>query len=401
MGYYSGIPAVVPNTLSALETKALMYRARIEEITQKLTTGNLDIDTSDDRSPSPPPKYDSMGKRTNTRDQRKKEILLNERQNLIQRVQRMNPGFRPPADYRPMAIRKQKKIPIPIEKFPEYNFIGLIIGPRGLTQKKMEKESGAKIAIRGKGSMKDGKGRMSGKMNPGDDEPLHVLITAETNESLKKAEEMVRKLLVPVEEGKNEHKRQQLETLARINGTLRDNLWKSGDEFNRDDDSDVSCSVCGETSHPTRDCPSRGQPGFQSKVDRDVSSFLDEVGNSNSSHRRGYTTAELDTEDHREAYDELMCIIEGRTYHPPATQNNYSSGQGNNNYGNTSQNGSAYGPPQGNTAGYGNPQGGNPSPYGPPQGNPSPYGPPQGNNPYGPPQGAPNFNWGATAGYGH
>ena len=115
--YYSGIPAVVPNTLSALETKALMYRARIEEITQKLTTGNLDIDTSDDRSPSPPPKYDSMGKRTNTRDQRKKEILLNERQNLIQRVQRMNPGFRPPADYRPMAIRKQKKIPIPIEKF--------------------------------------------------------------------------------------------------------------------------------------------------------------------------------------------------------------------------------------------------------------------------------------------
>ena len=94
----------------------------------------------------------------------------------------------------------------------------MIIGPRGLTQKKMEKESGAKIAIRGKGSMKDGKGRMTGKVNPGDDEPLHVLITADTNESLKKAEEMVRKLLIPIEEGKNEHKRQQLETLARING---------------------------------------------------------------------------------------------------------------------------------------------------------------------------------------
>eukprot|EP00012_Vannella_robusta_P006488 CAMPEP_0206194408 /NCGR_PEP_ID=MMETSP0166-20121206/7175_1 /ASSEMBLY_ACC=CAM_ASM_000260 /TAXON_ID=95228 /ORGANISM="Vannella robusta, Strain DIVA3 518/3/11/1/6" /LENGTH=373 /DNA_ID=CAMNT_0053611367 /DNA_START=12 /DNA_END=1133 /DNA_ORIENTATION=+ len=349
--YYSGIPAVVPNTLSALETKALMYRARIEEITQKLTTGNLDIDTSDDRSPSPPPKYDSMGKRTNTRDQRKKEILLNERQNLIQRVQRMNPGFRPPADYRPMAIRKQKKIPIPIEKFPEYNFIGLIIGPRGLTQKKMEKESGAKIAIRGKGSMKDGKGRMSGKMNPGDDEPLHVLITAETNESLKKAEEMVRKLLVPVEEGKNEHKRQQLETLARINGTLRDNLWKQGDDDSRNDSPSISCSLCGENSHPTRDCPLKGITGATSKLDQDVTSFLDEVGDSK--HRRGFTEEELDTREHQEALEELLCIISGKPYQAPA-------------YGNQ------WGQPPG---AYGAPPGG-PSPYGPPAGNPSPYGPP-------------------------
>uniref|UniRef100_A0A7S4M4P2 Branchpoint-bridging protein n=1 Tax=Vannella robusta TaxID=1487602 RepID=A0A7S4M4P2_9EUKA len=350
--YYSGIPAVVPNTLSALETKALMYRARIEEITQKLTTGNLDIDTSDDRSPSPPPKYDSMGKRTNTRDQRKKEILLNERQNLIQRVQRMNPGFRPPADYRPMAIRKQKKIPIPIEKFPEYNFIGLIIGPRGLTQKKMEKESGAKIAIRGKGSMKDGKGRMSGKMNPGDDEPLHVLITAETNESLKKAEEMVRKLLVPVEEGKNEHKRQQLETLARINGTLRDNLWKQGDDDSRNDSPSISCSLCGENSHPTRDCPLKGITGATSKLDQDVTSFLDEVGDSK--HRRGFTEEELDTREHQEALEELLCIISGKPYQAPA-------------YGNQ------WGQPPG---AYGAPPPGGPSPYGPPAGNPSPYGPP-------------------------
>jgi len=364
--YYSGIPGIVPNSLSPLEMKALMYRARIEEITQKLTTGNLDIDTSDDRSPSPPPKYDTMGKRTNTREQRKKEILLNERQNLIQRAQRMNPGFRPPADYRPMAIRKTKKIPIPIEKFPEYNFIGLIIGPRGLTQKKMEKESGAKIAIRGKGSMKDGKGRMSGKMNPGDDEPLHVLITADTNDSLKKAEEMVRRLLVPVEEGKNEHKRQQLETLARINGwflghprfdrfdhftnnnigTLRDNMWKPGDDDFHNDSPSISCSLCGENSHPTRDCPLKGITGASSKLDQQVTSFLDEIGDSK--HRRGFTEEELDTREHQEALEELLCIISGKPYAPPG-------------YGNQS-----WGPP---------PPGG-PSPYGPPPGNPSPYGPP-------------------------
>ena len=107
--HYSGIPPLVPNTLSTLEMKALLYRARIDEITQKITTGNLDLDFSDDRSPSPPPKYDSNGKRTNTREQRKREALLNERQSLIQRAQRMNPGFRPPPDYRPMSMRKHKK----------------------------------------------------------------------------------------------------------------------------------------------------------------------------------------------------------------------------------------------------------------------------------------------------
>ena len=39
------------------------------------------------------------------------------------------------------------------------NFIGLIIGPRGNTLKKMERETGAKIMIRGKGSVKEGKGK--------------------------------------------------------------------------------------------------------------------------------------------------------------------------------------------------------------------------------------------------
>lgn len=38
---------------------------------------------------------------------------------------------------------------IPQDTFPTYNFIGLIIGPRGNTQKRMQKETNTKIAIRG------------------------------------------------------------------------------------------------------------------------------------------------------------------------------------------------------------------------------------------------------------
>ena len=121
----------------------------------------------------------------------------------------------------------------------------------------MEKETGAKISIRGKGSVKDGRKRNS---QPDDEDDLHVLITADTNEQLKKAGIMIQRLLlfccccrllvvllllllllllffpqasnfifrllIPVEEGKNEHKRKQLFELARINGTLRENNWE-------------------------------------------------------------------------------------------------------------------------------------------------------------------------------
>lgn len=86
----------------------------------------------------------------------------------------------------------------------------------------MERESGAKIAIRGKGSIKEGKGRRDGKINPGEDDELHVYISADTDESLEMARKMVEQLLTPIDEADNEHKRQQLRELASINGTLRD-----------------------------------------------------------------------------------------------------------------------------------------------------------------------------------
>ena len=73
-----------------------------------------------------------------------------------------------------------------MREHPHYNFIGLIIGPRGNTQKRMQQESGAKIALRGRGSVKDGRAGRAGLADPGDNEDLHVLITADTEDSLNK-----------------------------------------------------------------------------------------------------------------------------------------------------------------------------------------------------------------------
>jgi splicing factor 1 len=48
----------------------------------------------------------------------------------------------------------------------------------------MEAESGAKIAIRGKGSVKEGKGRSDAAMNSNLEEDLHCLIMADSEEKV-------------------------------------------------------------------------------------------------------------------------------------------------------------------------------------------------------------------------
>lgn len=288
----SAIPKALPAGITVEQQEALLVRVRIDEITKKLNMNELDLEFINERSPSPEPIYDMQGKRINTRDQRARDKLIEERQRLVELALIMNPKFKPPADYTPAPTKKMKKITIPVDKFPEYNFIGLIIGPRGNTQKRMEKETGCKIAIRGKGSVKEGKNRKDGKYNIGEDEPLHVLLTADSEAALEKASKMIHELLVPIEEGKNEHKRQQLRELAEINGTLRERFWMAPDEASWTR-SDVKCQICGEVSHPTSDCPLRGKgvalpPAKQQAMDNEYQKFLAEIGETDASKDSAY-----------------------------------------------------------------------------------------------------------------
>lgn len=111
---------------------------------------------------------------------------------------------------------------IPQEQHPDINFVGLLIGPRGNTLKAMEKDTGAKIIIRGKGSVKEGKvGRKDGQPLPGEDEPLHAFITAANPECVKKAVERINEVItqgIDVPEGHNDLRRNQLRELALLNG---------------------------------------------------------------------------------------------------------------------------------------------------------------------------------------
>jgi splicing factor 1 len=62
----------------------------------------------------------------------------------------------------------------------------------------MEKESGAKIAIRGKGSVKEGKGRSDAAHTSNQEEDLHCLIMADTEEKVNKAKQLINNIIETV-----------------------------------------------------------------------------------------------------------------------------------------------------------------------------------------------------------
>ncbi|KAI3952361.1 hypothetical protein MKX01_005228 [Papaver californicum] len=273
-----------------LDPEVQALNIRLLEISRMLSSGlPLDDRPEGARSPSPEPIYDNMGVRINTREYRVRERLTKERSEIISQLIKRNPAFKPPADYRPPKL--QKKLYIPMKEYPGYNFIGLIIGPRGNTQKRMEKETGAKIVIRGKGSIKEGRLQQKRdlKPDPAENEDLHVLVEADTHDALEAAAGMVEKLLQPVDEVLNEHKRQQLRELAALNGTIRDEEYcrLCGEPGHRQYacpartstfKSDVLCKICGDGGHPTIDCPMKGTTG--KKMDDEYQNFLAELGGS-------------------------------------------------------------------------------------------------------------------------
>ena len=171
----------------------------------------------------------------------------------------------------------------------------------------METESGAKIAIRGKGSVKEGKGRSDAAHTSNQEEDLHCLIMADTEEKVNKAKKLIHNIIETVSflpyfvnhtdfkkaasipEGQNELKRNQLRELAALNGTLRDdenqacqNCGQIGHRKydcpeQRNFTANIICRVCGNAGHMAKDCPDRqrgtsyrdgpgGPPGHTSRI---------------------------------------------------------------------------------------------------------------------------------------
>ncbi|XP_047520887.1 protein held out wings isoform X6 [Pieris napi] len=133
-----------------------------------------------------------------------------------------------------MLTTLTEKVYVPVKEHPDFNFVGRILGPRGMTAKQLEQETGCKIMVRGKGSMRDKKKEDANRGKPNWEhlaDDLHVLLTVEDTENrakvkLARAVEEVKRLLIPQADGEDELKKRQLMELAIINGTYRDSSAK-------------------------------------------------------------------------------------------------------------------------------------------------------------------------------
>ncbi|RLV87479.1 hypothetical protein DV515_00015661, partial [Chloebia gouldiae] len=104
-------------------------------------------------------------------------------------------------------MKLKERVLIPVKQYPKFNFVGKILGPQGNTIKRLQEETGAKISVLGKGSMRD-KAKEEELRKGGDPKyahlhmELHVFIEVfgppcEAYALMAHAMEEVKKFLVP------------------------------------------------------------------------------------------------------------------------------------------------------------------------------------------------------------
>lgn len=273
----SRLDTVITGHLTQEQLEAYQWYFRVEETSDLLRRAGRRGNTFQDllplksvrsfaRDPSPPPEYDQRGNRTNTRDARMRESLEKERDVLVDLAVSSVRHYDPPVDYR-KPEKTSEKLYIPTKDYPDINFVGLLLGPRGNTLRHLQDESGARLAIRGKGSVKDGK--LAADDRGGlTEEDLHVVVSADTSEKIDKAirmtNEVIEKaILAPADQ--NELKRDQLRELAVLNGTLRERKpFIPPDVLGKRrpmgmDVTQVVCRICNKVGHFARDCKLKGQ----------------------------------------------------------------------------------------------------------------------------------------------
>ncbi|XP_012688501.1 KH domain-containing, RNA-binding, signal transduction-associated protein 1a [Clupea harengus] len=124
-------------------------------------------------------------------------------------------------------VRVKERVLIPIKQYPRFNFVGKILGPQGNTIKRLQEETGAKISVLGRGSMRD-KNKEEELRKGGEPKyahlamELHVFIEVyapipEAYLRMAHAMEEVKKFLVPVDNVEDIHQEQFME-MGYLNG---------------------------------------------------------------------------------------------------------------------------------------------------------------------------------------
>jgi len=136
--------------------------------------------------------------------------------------------------YRERPIRLTVRALVPVREHPKFNFVGKLLGPKGNSMKRLQEETMTKMAVLGRGSMRD-KQKEEELRSSADpkyqhlQEDLHVEITAfappaEAHARIAYALTEVRKYLIP--DSNDEIRQEQMREMEMIstNGDVIDNL---------------------------------------------------------------------------------------------------------------------------------------------------------------------------------
>ncbi|XP_029818912.1 KH domain-containing, RNA-binding, signal transduction-associated protein 1 [Manacus vitellinus] len=133
-------------------------------------------------------------------------------------------------------MKLKERVLIPVKQYPKFNFVGKILGPQGNTIKRLQEETGAKISVLGRGSMRD-KAREEELRKGGDPKyahlnmDLHVFIEVfgppcEAYALMAHAMEEVKKFLVP--DMMDDICQEQFLELSYLNGVPEPNRGRGG-----------------------------------------------------------------------------------------------------------------------------------------------------------------------------
>lgn len=316
---------VLPKSLNFEEIEYLIRLHRLDDLNRKSKQGTVEIADPEVRSPSPEQVYDLNGRRTNTLDARSRNAMLAEKHYLVEECQKMNVGFLTPFDWKP--LKKTKKVYIPEIDDPELNFVALVLGNKGRTQKLLEELSNCRISIRGRQVAGNKRATLE------DEEQTHVLIQAERDEDLDKGTELVQKVLKgeslqSIAGGEKKYIKTGYELMA-VEAVLRDacencheeghKIWncpytfnenlKRRQEYLRNKSQEestgftlVQCTTCNSRNHLTRDCPHKNLAAAEQAMNLQMEFFkfkselneqeyqLEDVKNVGGSHLTNFIT---------------------------------------------------------------------------------------------------------------
>ncbi|XP_064626747.1 KH domain-containing, RNA-binding, signal transduction-associated protein 2-like isoform X2 [Lineus longissimus] len=123
-------------------------------------------------------------------------------------------------------IKVSEKVTIPIKQFPKFNFVGKLLGPKGHTLKRLQDETKTKMAILGRGSMRDKAKEEECRKEGGKyahlAEDLHVFVEAsapasEAHSRIAHALSELKAYLIP-DPNNDEIRQQQMQEMAYLNG---------------------------------------------------------------------------------------------------------------------------------------------------------------------------------------